>query len=1106
MWEFLQFLTIFYFDYFSPIVSKLHLTMLYVILGLFCLLAAQGGRPGDESLIRRSDSDPPTASAAGGVFYWGERLSIALGEAQSAWHRPYTLEHGYVKPCAELFDAPLAFFFCRPRGTRYHFRPSFHHRRRLLVIVALLLRSGIESNPGPSSHKRMQLNLGLINAQSIVNKAARAHDIIEDNHLDLLAVTETWVYEDSPNVHKREAAPSGYSVVHQHRKLAGAGGVKKCGGGVALIHRSDIRLTVLPTRPATKFCELLLVKVANCALGLTIAIVYRAPDTSAGDFATELSDLIHSGRLGTRHVICGDLNCPGPAGTKGLVAVELAEVIDEHGLRQHVREPTHRAGNTLDHILTPEDGVTITDVVVTDVGISDHFLVTCRIAASIDRPPIERSTFRNWKRLDRNKFEEKLRSSAVYMQPATTAEAFAVQLEECVTAILDELIPWCTSTKRRQKPESRWLSDEAVAAKRKRRRLERKWKKTEDESVRKEYRKVCREANDLITESRQKSCADRVTQASHDPRTLWLCVKSLLHTSHSTETTERGMSQRSADFFKTKIAKVKSTVSALKAQITPGQQHQQPAAVLKLDTLAPTTVAEVTRLISRLPAKTSPLDYVHTSVVKACSGVFAPIITKLANLSFAEGRFPVQFKLAQVTPLLKKAGLDTSDPANYRPISNLNTISKIIERLVLARLLPHIAATGKFNPLQSAYRKQHSTETALLKILDDLNKVVNSGKTAVLVGLDLSAAFDTIEHDILLDRLRTVFGVSGEALVWIETYLRGRKQYVMAGGERSTLSECDFGVPQGSVLGPFLFSIYVSPIIDIITTHGVQFHQYADDTQLYIAIHSNDDLVRLEKCTSAVKDWFTENGMLLNPDKSEVLLVASQRNAKKVEPGSGVSVAGTKIAYSETLKSLGVTLDQSLTFDQHVQCVVKASNYHIRALRHIRPMLDRGVANTIACSIVSTRLDYCNSLLYGTKASNIKKLQRVQNSLARVVAKSNWRDHMTPVLKDLHWLPVKQRIEYKVALVTHKVLETGQPGYLADLISEYQPGIRGLRSATQRRLTIPTGLKSTAGQRTFTSASESVWNHLPQDVRSAKSLFTFKSRLKTHFFQTAFCM
>ena len=437
-------------------------------LGLLCLLAAKEGRPGDGLQNRRLGSEPSFASAARAIQYWGERQDITLGEALSAEYRRYTLGHGYVKPCAELFDAPLAFFFfCRPQGTRFHFRPTFHRRRRLIVIVALLLRSGIESNPGPSSHKRMQLNLGLINAKSIVNKSARVHDIIEDNHLDLLAVTETWVYENSPNVHKREAAPTGYSVVHAHRKLAGAEGGKKCGGGVALIHRSDIRMTVLPTRPAMKSCELLLVKVSNCALGLTIAIVYRAPDTSVGDFATELSDTIHSGRLGTRHIICGDLNCPGPAGTKGLVAVELAEIIDEHGLSQHVREPTHQAGNILDHILTPEDGVTITDVVVTDVGISDHFLVTCRIAASIDQPPIVRSTFRNWKKLDKDNFKEKLRSSAVFFSPATTAEAFAVQLENCVTAILDELIPWCTSTKKRQKPESRWLSDEAVAAKKK---------------------------------------------------------------------------------------------------------------------------------------------------------------------------------------------------------------------------------------------------------------------------------------------------------------------------------------------------------------------------------------------------------------------------------------------------------------------------------------------------------------------------------------------------------------------------------------------------------------------------------------------------------------
>ena len=558
--------------------------------------------------------------------------------------------------------------------------------------------------------------------------------------------------------------------------------------------------------------------------------------------------------------------------------------------------------------------------------------------------------------------------------------------------------------------------------------------------------------------------------------------------------------------FADKVKKAKATVSAMRSQLTTCQQRDQSVIDTQLDCFTPTSVVEVLKLISCLPNKTSPLDYIHMSVLKACSDVFALLIVHLANLTFTEGWFPDQFKLAQVTPLLKKAGLDVSDPANYRPISNLNTISKIIERLCLARLLPHIAATGKFNPLQSAYRKYHSTETALLKILDDLNKIVDSRHSAVLVGLDLSAAFDTIEHDILIEWLRSVFGVSGVALGWIGSYLQGRKQYTVAGGERSAHSLLDFGIPQGSVLGPFLFSVYVSPIVDVISAHKIQFHQYADDTQLYVRIESDVDVKRLEMCTLAVRDWFTENGMLLNPDKSEVLLVASQANAKKFANGSGVSVAGSQIAYSVKLKSLGITLDQSLTCDQHVRNVVKATNFHIRALRHIRPMLDRRVANTIACSIVNTRLDYCNSLLYGTSARNIDKLQRVQNSLARVVACTKRRDHITPVLKDLHWLPVEQRIQYKVALITHKVLATSQPQYLAELVTAYKPTRSGLRSEAQRRVVIPTGLKTTYGCRTFTRASEYVWNSLPENLRTITTLLTFKSKLKTHLFSTAFCV
>ena len=185
---------------------------------------------------------------------------------------------------------------------------------------------------------------------------------------------------------------------------------------------------------------------------------------------------------------------------------------------------------------------------------------------------------------------------------------------------------------------------------------------------------------------------------------------------------------------------------------------------MHFNTFVETSEAEVSKIIARLSNKSSPLDYIHTSVLKACSDVFSPLITRLTSLSFSEGRFPDGFKVAQVTPLIKKDGLDVDDPANYRPISNLNTISKVIERLCLARILPHVAATGRFNPLHYAYRKHHSTETALVKILDDLYRIIDDRRSAVLIGLDLSAAFDTIEHHILIERLETVFGVTGSAL------------------------------------------------------------------------------------------------------------------------------------------------------------------------------------------------------------------------------------------------------------------------------------------------------------------------------------------------------
>jgi len=197
--------------------------------------------------------------------------------------------------------------------------------------------------------------------------------------------------------------------------------------------------------------------------------------------------------------------------------------------------------------------------------------------------------------------------------------------------------------------------------------------------------------------------------------------------------------------------------------------------------LYPVTAAEVTRVLSSSPAKSSTMDIILTSLLLHCKVVFSEIIAQLANLSFTEGRFPILFKQASVTPLIKRQSLDKSVPFNYRPISNLNFIWKILERLFLSRFQPHILTFSNFNKYQSAYRPGCSTETALQLLLDNIYSTADAGKLTFLVSLDLSASFDTIDHAVLLKRLNCSFDITGTVYSWLQSYLTGRTQSVRIG-------------------------------------------------------------------------------------------------------------------------------------------------------------------------------------------------------------------------------------------------------------------------------------------------------------------------------------
>jgi len=208
----------------------------------------------------------------------------------------------------------------------------------------------------------------------------------------------------------------------------------------------------------------------------------------------------------------------------------------------------------------------------------------------------------------------------------------------------------------------------------------------------------------------------------------------------------------------------------------------------------------------------------------AIDGMAHPL-ARLANLSFTAGMFPSRDKLGHVTLLKKKPGMSRKDPASYRPITNLSIFSKILEKLVLARLRPHVLATGNLNSLQSAYRPGSSTESAQLKVAGDIETATGNGMCTVLLSLNISAAFDAVSRAILCKRVESDFGVAGVALSWLKSFVSDRSQYVAVGLEKSKTCTLSSGVPQGSVLGPLLFAMYVSEVDAVIHSHAVQYHQ-----------------------------------------------------------------------------------------------------------------------------------------------------------------------------------------------------------------------------------------------------------------------------------------
>ena len=506
------------------------------------------------------------------------------------------------------------------------------------------------------------------------------------------------------------------------------------------------------------------------------------------------------------------------------------------------------------------------------------------------------------------------------------------------------------------------------------------------------------------------------------------------------------------------------------------------------------TENQILRYLTKLSAnKATGLDGIPSRFVKDGAPIIAQPLSHIINLSLIQGVVPDELKSARVIPIFKKN--DKTSVGNYRPVSILSIVSKVFERVVYDQVESYFKSNKLFYKFQSGFRRGLSTDTCLIHLTDYIRKQMDKGNLIGMVLLDLQKAFDTVDHSTLLMKLRAT-GLGEDILRWFRSYLSDRKQLVDVSGTYSSTAQVICGVPQGSILGPLLFLIYVNDMSAVVKNKLLL---YADDSGILVSGKSRADIEHaLEEDLHLVSQWLVDNKLSLHLGKTESILFGSKQ---RIGPNKSLVIKcnGTEINSTSSVKYLGATIDQFLSFDAMARSVLQKANARLKFLYRKKEFLTQHTMKLLVMSLIQCHFDYCCTIWYPGLTQMLKnKFKITQNKLIRLVLNLEPRSHIgSDHFRSLNWLPFNKHVDQIILCNVFKVKNGLYPDYLKEtFIPQDMVHQHNTRACARGAFAIPE-VKG-FGSKSFSSLGCFLWNGLPAELTHLKRLSSFKTKVKKY--------